>query len=154
MLSPNLTTDHRRSMTNQTPSHAWQILSLGFPNTSRCPFASPRDSLESRSLSPKTSMLHGLIAGGGCITLKTKTRWSATLVHQLATLKFDAAFITKCYTNWEDATRKKAGFSQHEIWPVSPGSCREEHRPSCHDQGCRREHQPMKKIKIIIIEKL
>ena len=37
----------------------------------------------------------------------------------------DAAFITEDYTNWKDATRKKVGFSQHETWPVSPGSCRE-----------------------------
>ena len=34
--------------------------------------------------------------------------------HQLATLMVDAAFITKGYTNLKDATRKKAGFSQHE----------------------------------------
>ena len=42
--------------------------------TSQGPFASPGDSLESWSLSPETSRLHGLIAGCGCITLKTKKR--------------------------------------------------------------------------------
>ena len=40
ILSPNLTTDHRRSMTNQTPNQDWQILGLGFLHTSRGPFAS------------------------------------------------------------------------------------------------------------------
>ena len=30
ILRPNLTTDHRRSMTNQTPNQDWQILGLGF----------------------------------------------------------------------------------------------------------------------------
>ena len=47
---------------------------LGLLHTSRGHFTSPRDSLESRSLSSEASMLHGLIAGSGCITLKTKTR--------------------------------------------------------------------------------
>ena len=39
----------------------------------------------------------------------------AHITHQLATLMLDAAFKTKGYTNWKGATRKKAGFSQHEI---------------------------------------
>ena len=60
--------------------------------------------------------------------------------HQLAMLMLDAAFNTKGYTNWKDATRKKAGFSQHERWPVSPGSCSEKHYTLRHDQGCRRAH--------------
>ena len=47
---------------------------LGFPHTRRCPFASPRDSLGSRCMSSEASRFHGLISGGGCITLKTKTR--------------------------------------------------------------------------------
>ena len=53
--------------------------------------------------------------------MKTKIRLYATpvqdrahITHQLTTLMLDAAFITKGYTNWKDATRKKAGFSQHE----------------------------------------
>ena len=60
--------------------------------------------------------------------------------HQLATLMIEAAFITIGYSNGKDATRKKAGFSQHERPSVSPGSCRERerHRPSRHDQECRR----------------
>ena len=40
ILSPNLTIDHRRSMTNQTPNQDGHILGLGFLHTSRGPFAS------------------------------------------------------------------------------------------------------------------
>ena len=49
-------------------------IGLGFPHTNGGPFGSPRDSLGSRSLSSEPSWLPGLIAGGGCITLNTKTR--------------------------------------------------------------------------------
>ena len=107
---------------NETPNQDWQILGLGFLHTNRGPFVSPGDSLESRSQSSEASRLHGTIAGGGCIMpyvededkviCHTCTR--AYITHQLTTLMFDAAFITKGYTNWNDATRKKAGFSQHE----------------------------------------
>ena len=38
----------------------------------------------------------------------------AHTTNQLATIMFDAASITKGYTNWKDSTRMKAGFSQHE----------------------------------------
>ena len=40
ILIPNLTTDHRRSMTNQTPNQDWHILGLGFLHNSRVPSAS------------------------------------------------------------------------------------------------------------------
>ena len=49
-------------------------------------------------------------------------------------------FITKGYTNWKDATRNMAGFFAKWKIPVSPGSCRENHHPSRHDQECRRAH--------------
>ena len=44
------------------------------------------------------------------------------ITHQLATLMIDAAF----FATWNI--------------PVSPGSCREMHHPSRHDQECRRAH--------------
>ena len=144
MLSPNLTTYHRRSMKNQTPNQDWWILVLGFLHTSRGPFASPRDSLESRSLSSETSVLHGLITRRRLHyvededTVMFHIRAHRTL--QMATVMLDAAFITNGYTNWKDAARKNVGFSQQETWPVSPGSRREKQRPSYHDQGCRRAH--------------
>ena len=59
---------------NLTVAHYSQMLGLCFLHTSRGHFTSPRDSLESRSLSPEASRLPGSVAGGGCITLKTKTR--------------------------------------------------------------------------------
>ena len=78
--------------------------------------------MESRSQYSEASRLHGTIAGGGCtrpyfededkVICHTCTRPHIT--HQLTTLMFDAAFITKSYTNWKDATQKKAGFLQHE----------------------------------------
>ena len=99
MLSPNLTTNHRRSMNNQTPNQDWQISGLGFLHTCRGPFASPRDSLESRSLSSETSMLYGLITwwwlqyvgDEDSVICHTCTR--AHRPHQLTTLMLDAAFI-------------------------------------------------------------
>ena len=138
MLNPNLTTYHRRSTKNQTPNQDWQIWRLRFLHTSRGTFASPRDSLESRSQSSETSMLHGLITWRRLHyvddedTVICHTRAHRT--HHMATLMLDAAFITNGCKNWKDATRKKVGFSQHETWPVSPGSCREKHHPSRHDQ--------------------
>ena len=73
ILSRN-STDHRRSMTNQTPNQDWQTLVLGFLHTSRGSFPSQETvTLESRRLSSEASMLHGSIAGGACIALKTKT---------------------------------------------------------------------------------
>ena len=75
ILSPNLTTDHRRSRKNQTPNQDWHILCLGFRTPGKLgPFASRRDSLESRSLSSESSRFHGSIADSGCITLNTSTR--------------------------------------------------------------------------------
>ena len=53
------------------------------------------------------------------------------ITHQLATLMIDAAF----FATWNI--------------PVSPGSCREMHHPSRHDQECRRAHN----IYIIIARK-
>ena len=120
ILSPNLAADHRRGLKNETPNQDWQI--LGFLHTNRGHLVSPGDNLESRSQSSEASRSHGTIAGGGCIRpyvededdviCHTCTRVHIT--HQLTTLMLHAAFITKGYTNWKDATRKKAGFSQHE----------------------------------------
>ena len=144
MLSPNLTTYQRRSTKNQTPNQDWQILGIGFLHTSRGHFASPRDSLESRSLSSETSVLRGLLTWRRLHYVEDEDtaifHIRAHRTHQMATLMLDAAFITNGYTNWKDAARKKVGFSQHETWLVSPGSCREKHHPSCHNQGCRRAH--------------
>ena len=154
-VEPNLTTYHRRSTKNQTPSQDRKILGLGFLHTSRCPFASPRDSLESRSLSSGTSVLRVLITWRQlhCVededTVIFHIRAHGTL--HMATLILDTSFITNGYTNWKDAARKNVGFSQHETWSVSPGSCREKQRSSCHDQGYRRAHnyhQPTTRIKI------
>ena len=72
ILSPTLTTDYRRSMTNQTPNQDWQI--LGFLYTSRGPFASQETVWKVEELSSEASRLHGSIAGGGCITLKTEDK--------------------------------------------------------------------------------
>ena len=133
MLSPNLTTDHQRSMKNQTPNQDWQILGLGFLHTSRRPFASSRDRLESRNLSSEASVLHGLTTWRRLHyvedddTAICHTRAHRT--HQMAMLMLDAAFVTNGYTNWKNATRKKVGFSKFETWPMSPGSCREKHHP-------------------------
>ena len=139
MLSHNLTTYHRRSTKNQTPNQEWQILGLGFLHTSRGPFASPRDSLESPNLSSEASVLHGLTTWRRLHYVEDEDTVIFHIrghrTHQMATLMLDAAFITNGYTNWKDATQKKVGFSQHETWPVSPGTCR-----PCHDQGCRRAH--------------
>ena len=138
MLSPNLTTYHTRSTKNQTANQDRQILGFGFLHTSRGRFASPRDSLESRSMCSETSVLHGLITWRRLHYVEDEDtaifHIAAHRTLHMATLMFDAAFITNGYTNWKDATRKKVGFSQHETWPVSPGSCREKHRRSCHDQ--------------------
>ena len=63
-------TEQEESISQPRQAH----FGFGFPHTRRDPFASPRDSLESRSLSSEASRLHGLISGGGCITSETKTR--------------------------------------------------------------------------------
>ena len=120
-VSPNSTTDHRRSMKNQTPNQDWQILGLGFLHTSRGPFVSPcrRQFGKSKPVFRSFQVawfdswrwLH-YVEDEYKVICHTCTR--AHRMHQLATLMLDAAFITKGYTNWKDATRKKAGFSQHE----------------------------------------
>ena len=68
--------NHRPPTEHEEPNSQPRLadFGLGFLHTSRGPFVSPGDNLESRSLSSEASRLHGLIAGGGCITLKTKTR--------------------------------------------------------------------------------
>ena len=156
MLSPNLTTDHRRSTKNQTPNQYWHILGLGFLHTSRSHIASPRDTLESRSLSSETSVLHGLTTWRRLYyvededTVICHTRAHKT--HQMATLMLDAAFITNGYSNWKDVTQKKVGFSQHETWPVSPGSCREKASPFMPRprMSASTYHQPRTRIKLTI----
>ena len=82
ILSPDLTTDHRRSRKNQTPNQDWHILGMGFLTPGEVLSLPLSDSLESRSLSSEDSGLHGSTAAGGCITLKTKTMWSATPVQE------------------------------------------------------------------------
>ena len=64
---------NHRQPTEQEEQPRLAYFGLGFPQTRRGPFVSPRDSLKNLSLSSEASRLHGLIAGGGCITLKTKT---------------------------------------------------------------------------------
>ena len=72
--------------------------------------------------------------------------------HQMATLMLDAAFITNGYSNWKDVTRKKVGFSQHETWPVSPGSRREKASPFMPrpKMSASTYHQPTTRIKLTI----
>ena len=156
MLSPNLTTYHRRRTKNQTPNQYWHMLGLGFLHTSRRNFHFPIDSLESRNLSSETSVLHGLTTWRRLHyvededTVICHTRAHRT--HQIATLILDAAFIANGYTNWKDVTRKKVGFSQHETWPVSPGRCREKASPFMPRprMSASTYHQPTTRIKLTI----
>ena len=117
-LSPNLTTNHRRSVKNQTPNQDWHIFGLMFLHTSWCHFAS-RYSIQFGKSKPvfrnvqvawfdSWRWLH-YVEGEDKVICHTCTRAHRT--HQLATSMLDAAFITKGYTNWKDATRKNGLFA-------------------------------------------
>ena len=81
-IEPRL--NHRPPAEQEEPNSQQRLahFGLGFPHIRRGPFASLSDSLESRSLSSEASRLHVSLAGCDCITLKTKTRWSATPVQE------------------------------------------------------------------------
>ena len=114
--------NHRTPMEQEEPNYQPRLahFGLGFPHTRRGHLASPRDSLGSRSLSSEASRLHDLISGCGCITLKMKTRSSATPVHERTQFTPAGHVNVRCSLHHqrpyqlERFTRKKAGFSQHE----------------------------------------
>ena len=118
-LSPNLTPDHRRSRKNQTPNQDWHIWAWVSAHQARS-FRFPKRLFGTSKLVFRSFQvawfdswrwLH-YVQDGDKVICHTCTR--AHRIHQLATLMLDAAFITKCYSNGKDATRKKAGFSQHK----------------------------------------
>ena len=72
-IEPQL--NHTTPMEQEEPHYQPRLahFGIGFPHTRRGSFASPGDSFGSRSLSSEPTRLHGLICGGGCIALETKT---------------------------------------------------------------------------------
>ena len=122
ILNPNLTTDHRRSMTNQNPKQDWHIFGLGVSaHQPRC-FRFPKRQFGKSKLVFRSFHVTWF---DSCLWLHCVEDddnvicHACTLAHitnQLATLTLDAVFITEGYTNGKDATRKKAGFSQREIY--------------------------------------
>ena len=120
ILSPNLTTDHKPKF-QQRVAH----FGLGFTGARRGPFASSRDSLESRSLSSEGSRLQGLIAVSSWRWLRYVENENNVIYHTCRPMSARAHNKPAGHVNvpcslhhqrlykLEGCTRKKAGFWQH-----------------------------------------
>ena len=134
ILSPNSTTDHRQSRKNQSPNQDGHILGLSVSAHQAMSFRfSKRQlwkskpvfrSLQVASFDSWRWLHYG--ADEDKVICHTYARVYTT--QQLAMLMLDPAIISKGYTNWKDATRKKAIFFATWNIPLSPGSCIEKHQ--------------------------